>query len=393
MSSWETVVRTSLTDRVRGWAAERPGHVALRWEAGELTYAQLLARMAQLANGLAARGIGEGDRVAILDKNGPRHLELLLGAPLAGAVGAPVNFRLAPREVEAVLRDSEARLLLAGEEFLEVGERAAAAIDGLELLVLESAGPRGYEAFLAGAPAEDPGRAVDPEDVAAQLYSSGTTGLPKGVELTHANLAASLAGYGEFAGFGPESVNLACLPMFHIGGGGVALAGLYAGITNRLVRDIVPAQLLDTIEDEGITHAALVPAVIGFLMQEPGVEQRDFSRWQSCLYGASAISPTMLGEAVRLFGCRFSQGYGLTETTGISVLLPPEDHDPDGPNAHRLRAAGKPIRGMELRIVRPLTAEPADTGEIGEIWLRGPNVMRGYFNNPAATAEALPGDG
>ena len=389
-----TALKPLLTDQVRRWAEERPEALALQWEDGALTYAELQQRLFKLANGLAARGIGEGDRVAILDKNGPAHVELLLAAPLIGAVAAPANFRLADPEVEAVLRDAQAKLLVVGAEFLPVAEKAAAALDGLELLVLQAPeDPRSYEAWLEEQPADDLGRVCARDETAAQMYSSGTTGLPKGIELTHGNLAASLSGYDSFAKFTPDSVNLAALPMFHIGGGGVALAGLYAGVANRLVRDIVPNQLLDVIEQEGITHAALVPAVIGFLMQVPGVEQRDFSRFRACLYGASPISPAMLTKAVRLFGCDFSQGYGLTETTGISVLLPPEDHDPDGPNVHRMRSTGRPVNGMEIQIVLPGTSEPAPTGEIGEIWLRGPNVMKGYFNNPEATAEALVEDG
>lgn len=381
----ETTTKPILMEQVRHWAETQPDHVALRWETGERTYAQLHERACRLANGLNALGLGAEDRIAILDKNGPAHIELLLGAPLIGAVGAPVNFRLAPREVVAIMQDAGSRFLIVGEEFAALADAAKQEIDGLEVRTIEG----DYETWLAEQDADDPGLHPSRDDVACQLYSSGTTGLPKGVELTHGNLAASLSGYDGFAQFGPDSVNLACLPMFHIGGGGVALAGLYAGVTNRLVRDIVPNDLLDTIEQEGITHAALVPAVIGALLMMPGVEERDLSRWQMCLYGASTISPTMLGNAVRVLGCSFSQGYGLTETTGIAVLLPPDDHDPDGPNAHRLRAAGRPVNGMEAKIVSPDTLEDVPAGEIGEIWLRGPNVMKGYFGKPEETEEAL----
>jgi long-chain acyl-CoA synthetase len=394
MTTETTTRELGLVDHVRTWADTRTDHIAVRWEGGELTYREFFERACRLAGALADMGIAKGDRVAILDKNGPAHLEVLVGAPLIGAVGTPVNFRLVRSEIEAVVRDAQARVLVAGSEFRADAEAVADAL-GVPLYVIDApeGDPQSYEAWIGAQEPTDPGISPAMDDVACQLYSSGTTGLPKGAELTHANLRSSLTNYGRFADFKPDSVNLAPLPMFHIGGGGVALAGLWAGVTNRLVRDVVPGELLDTIEKERVTHAALVPTIIGALLQVPGVESRDLSSWEICLYGASPISPALLAQAVRVLGCKFAQGYGLTETTGIAVLLPPEDHDPDGANAHRLRAAGRPVHGMEAKIVVPGEDREAPVGEIGEIWLRGANVMKGYFNNPEETAKAITPDG
>jgi long-chain acyl-CoA synthetase len=227
------------------------------------------------------------------------------------------------------------------------------------------------------------------DDVAYQLYSSGTTGRPKGVQLTQANIAAGLSAYPRIAGLGPDSVSLVAMPLFHIGGGGWLLAGLTQGATNVLVRDIVPADLVDTFERERITHAFVVPAVLQFMLGVPGVADRDFSALNTMFYGASPISEEVLAGSIRTFRCGFQQLYGLTETTGTVVVLPAEDHDPDGPGRHRLRAAGKPLEGTEIRIVDPEHGADVAQGEVGEIWIKSPMVMKGYWNLPDATEEAI----
>jgi acyl-CoA synthetase (AMP-forming)/AMP-acid ligase II len=213
--------------------------------------------------------------------------------------------------------------------------------------------------------------------------------LPKGVQLMQRNFAAGLPIYQDLMAMGPDSVSLVAMPLFHIGGGGWLLAGMTVGATNVLVRDIVPGDLVDLIEAEHITHGFLVPAVLQFMLGVPGVADRDFSALGALLYGASPISEQVLADSIRTFGCNFLQAYGLTETTGSVVILPAADHDPDGPNTHRLRAAGQPLPGIELRIVDAATGDDRPVGEVGEIWIRGPLVMKGYWKMPDATAEAI----
>jgi acyl-CoA synthetase (AMP-forming)/AMP-acid ligase II len=231
------------------------------------------------------------------------------------------------------------------------------------------------------------------EDVAYQLYSSGTTGRPKGVQLTHANLETGLTLYPRFMGMHGDSVSMVAMPLYHIGGGGWALAGFRVGATNVLVREVMPAELVDLVEREGITHAFLVPAVLQFMLSVPGVDARDFSSLRYILYGASPISETVLTGAMRTFKCGFVQAYGLTESTGTVILLPEGDHDPEGPNRHRLRSAGVPTPDAEIRIVDPGTGRDVPTGEVGEIWIKGPTVMKGYWKMPEETAATIQPDG
>jgi long-chain acyl-CoA synthetase len=151
--------------------------------------------------------------------------------------------------------------------------------------------------------------------------------------------------------------------------------------------------LVDLIGRRGITHAFLVPAVLQFMLMTPGAETADYSTLEVVVYGASPISEEVLAKCVRLLGCQFWQAYGLTETTGTVVNLPPEDHDLTGPNRHRLRSCGQAGPGVELRIVDPDSRADVPTGQVGEIWVRSPQVMKGYWNNDEATREAIDDDG
>jgi long-chain acyl-CoA synthetase len=375
---------------VRRWAAEAPEHVALRWEGGELTYRELDERSSRVAQALLAAGVGPGDRVAYLDKNGPEQVELLFGAAKVNAVPTPVNFRLAPPEIAFIVTDAQAKVFAVGEELLPLVEKVADELSGTMLVVIgESDAHPTFAAWRDGHPADDPMVPSAPDDVAYQLYSSGTTGRPKGVQLMQSNLAAGLPLYPSLMGLGTDSTSLVAMPLFHIGGGGWLLAGVAVGATNVLVREIVPAALVELIERERITHAFLVPAVLQFMLAVPGIEERDFSALRTFLYGASPISEQVLATSVRTFGCEFVQAYGLTETTGTVVILPAADHDPSGPNRHRLRAVGLAVPGSEVRVVDTVTGEDVAQGEVGEIWIRSPMVMKGYWNLPEATEDAI----
>jgi long-chain acyl-CoA synthetase len=377
---------------IRTWGKERPGLDALRWEGGSMTYSELDRRSNQVAQGLRAEGVGPRDRVAIIDKNGPEYFEWFFGAAKLNAVPTPVNWRLAPREVAYIVNDARAKVFVVGQEYLGLLKEIADELtDTTKILVLGD-GASGYEAWNVWRERHadtDPHEPQDDDDVAYQLYSSGTTGLPKGVQLTNRNLFVGLPTFEDVMDMGAGSVNLVAMPLFHIGGGGWALAGLMFGVTDVLVREIEPARLVELIEHEGITHGFIVPAVLQFMLGVPGVNERDYSKLCAILYGASPIAVQVLSDSIRTFKCRFLQAYGLTETTGMITLLPSEDHDPDGPNAHRLRSAGKAVRGVELRIVDPVTGEDAPVGEVGEVWCRTEQNMKGYWNRPEETVKAV----
>ena len=184
------------------------------------------------------------------------------------------------------------------------------------------------------------------------------------------------------------------MPLFHIGGGGWAIAGMYEGATSVLVRDLDPAALVRLFGERGITNAFLVPAVLQFMLMVPDVHETDFAKLRMIAYGASPISEAVLAASVKVFKCNFWQAYGLTETTGSVVNLAPEDHDVDGPNRHRLRSCGLPGPGTSLRIVDTEPGEDGgvrdcEVGEVGEIWIKGPQVMLGYWNMPEETERSI----
>jgi long-chain acyl-CoA synthetase len=221
------------------------------------------------------------------------------------------------------------------------------------------------------------------------MYTSGTTGVPKGVLTTHRNLTAA-AETSPYWRFDAESVSLTPLPMFHIGGIGWAFLGLWNGATTVLVSEFVAADVLDAFERLRVTNAVLVPTMLQLLVAVPGAAERDYSLLRSIAYGASPITTPVLKAALRTFRCSFFGVYGLTESTGGVVHLEPQDHEPDGPRAHLLRSAGKPLPWVDLRVVvDPDTRREARPHEVGEVWLRAPNVMAGYYNRPDETAAAL----
>jgi long-chain acyl-CoA synthetase len=385
---------STTADFLRYWAGEKPDHLAVVWAGGTLTYRELDDRSSQVANALLAEGVGAGDRVAYLDKNSPEQIELFFGAAKINAVPTPVNFRLAPPEVAFVVTDGAAKVFAVGEEFLAGVEKIEGELSSTRLVTIGAVpGRTSFDDWRSAHPATDPKAPVSVDDVAYQLYSSGTTGRPKGVQLTHANLTFGVGTFAGLLGLDSESVSMVAMPLYHIGGGGWALAGFRLGATNVLVREAIPSDLVSVIESERVTHAFLVPAVLQFMLAVPGVEERDFSSLRYLLYGASPISETVLAGSIRTFGCGFVQAYGLTESTGMVVYLPAEDHDLDGPNKQRLRAIGVPVPGMEVRVTEPGSTEELPPGQVGEICVKGPMVMKGYWNLPDATSATIGADG
>jgi long-chain acyl-CoA synthetase len=374
-----------VADVIRRHAAQRPGAVALRQGERELAYGELDERSSRLAQALLARGVRAGTRVAYLDRSAPEVVELLFAASKVGAVLVPMNWRMAPPELAAVIADAQAPLLIAGPDYRAVAEDVLERLSPGPGLVV--AGDE-YERWLAAHEPRDPGGRGEPGDVIVQMYTSGTTGVPKGVLTTHRNLAVTAQTSRRWA-FDERSVSLTPLPMFHIGGIGWAYCGLWHGATTILVRDFEPVAVLDILERRRVTNAVLVPTMLQMLTAVPDAADRDYGALRSIAYGAAPITTPVLKATLRTFGCGLVGLYGLTESTGGVVALEPEDHDRE----HLLRSAGRPYPWVELRIADPASGEPLGPHEVGEVWLRGPNVTPGYFNRVAETAAALTEDG
>jgi len=386
----------TLADLTRVQAAQRPQEQAMLFvnDGRSWTFAELDQDASRVAQALAADGVAQHDLVAYLDKNAPEYFLALYGGAKLNAVSVAVNWRLAPPEMEYVLNNSEAKVLVIGDEFLSVLEKMDLQ-HITRVVVLGHPGETNYltwDQWLATHDATDPMVPVAADDTCYQLYTSGTTGLPKGVELTHANFMHCLGESFDAIGMDGDSVNLVCMPLFHISGSAWGVLGTFWGASTVLLRDVELPAILQAIPEQRVTHSLFVPAVLQFLLSHPGVEEVDFSSLRFIVYGASPITEAVLVAAMETFGCSFCQAYGLTETTGAVCILPPEDHDPGGPRAHLLRSCGAPIVNHDVRIVDSETLESLVDGDVGEIWIKGPQNLKCYWKNPQATVDAFVGD-
>jgi acyl-CoA synthetase (AMP-forming)/AMP-acid ligase II len=391
MLAVENDIRT-VADVTRVHARLRPDKTALHFEGARITYAMLDRRANQVANGLAAERIAPGTRIAILAKNAPPFFELWFGACKLGAVLVPVNFRLAAPEVAYVVDDAEAELLFVGADYYALVETIEPALKSARrIIALDGNHPRwpSYEEWRARQATHDPDRPIDRGDVAIQMYTSGTTGHPKGAQLTHANLLTLLpTALEEWGTWRDDDVSLVCMPLFHIGGSGWALIGLYRGLEHVLCKEFDPPAILATIPRYRVTKTIFVPAMLLFLLQAPQCRDTDFSSLDLIFYGASPAPIDLIRQALKVFGCGLAQVYGLTETTGAITYLPPEDH---GEHAiERMKSCGKPMASIEIRIV-DAEGKELPPRAVGEIICRTPQNMRGYWNLPEATARTIRG--
>ncbi len=381
----------TVCDVLRVHARERPDAVAFTFGAEELTFGQLDAGSNRVAQGLAALGVGKGDRVAYLGKNHPLYFEALLGAAKLGAVMVPVNWRLAPPEVAYILADSTAKIVFVGEGF-------GAMVAGTPTIGIDAPGESevDYRSWRDRFPAADPQVPLTAGDDFLQLYTSGTTGRPKGAVMTNGSILASRDARADADAMRPwqepveGDVTLLAMPCFHISGTGTGLGTIVAGSNSIVLPEYDPTQALDLIERYGISKIFMVPAAIRILLDHPRVDSVDFSRLKFITYGASPIPLELMKEAMDRIGCGFVQMYGMTETSGTIVALDPEDHVPEG--SERMRSVGTALAGVELKIIDE-AGRTLPPGEVGEIATRSSKNMRGYWNKPEATAETIDSDG
>ena len=385
---------TTLADLCRFQAQERSDKLALVFEDRRTTYGEFDALTNQVANGLIAEGVKPQSRVAFLDKNSDRFYEIVLGCAKADAVSVGINWRLAPPEVAYVVNDSGAEVMFVGPDFFPLVEKIAPELTTVRRIVAMAPGHAQwveYTAWRDAQPGTDPQVPCRPDDIAIQMYTSGTTGHPKGVQL--ANRAffdlrrETPHDDMEWNEWNDADVSLVAMPSFHIGGAGWGIQGLTAGATNVVLDEFEPGRVLDTITEYGITKVFMVPAAMRLCLQHPKCAETDFSSINYMLYGASPIPLDLLRQAIEVFKCGFVQLYGMTETTGTATYLPPDQHDPTGKN-EKMKSAGKALPGVELKVVGE-NGEALPPRQVGEICIKSKGNMSGYWNLPDATAKTL----
>ncbi|MFZ4071813.1 MAG: fatty acid--CoA ligase [Caulobacterales bacterium] len=381
-------IRT-LADLARVNAHRQPEKTAFVFEDRETSYAAFDRHTSQVAQGLLGLSVRPQDRIAYIGKNSDQYFELVVGAAKINAVMTPINWRLAPPEVAYILHDCGAKAVFVEDEFADLipkqSDTVAAPPRKLSM--------RDFASWRNRQDTADPGLVAGWDDVCLQLYTSGTTGRPKGAMLTTRGIISSREAQARepvaWNLWTSEDVALVAMPCFHIGGTAWGVTSLYYGAKGVVMREFDPTRVLEFFVRYGVTKLFLVPAAMQIVLRQPNARSVDYSRLKYILYGASPIPLDLLREAITVFGCGFVQMYGMTETSGTIVALPPEDHSLEG--GARMRSAGKPLPGVEIAILDEAGA-PLPPGAVGEIVTRSDANMIGYWNLPDATAQTLAPD-
>ena len=379
-----------VADITRVQAKVRPDAVAMTLHGKTSTFAQLDEAANRVANALIAMGVRPDDRIAVYGANSDRYMEVFFGCVKARATLVGVNARLAPTEVAYVLDDCQAKVVVVGSHFYGAAAQALAHANVKPHLIALNDGHdtwQGYQDWKASAPANDPNLVADGTDDVVQLYTSGTTGLPKGVQITDVNYMRFFD-YGigaQWAKYEAGDAVLIAMPMFHVAGINSAILAIAQGANAVILENVDPVEILRLIPAEKVKHAFFVPAVINILLQVNAKIPTDFSALERVFYGASPIAEELLVQAQAVFGCSFTQLYGMTESLGAGTFLSPEDHVPA---RGKLRSCGKAWPGFEIECRRD-DGSACEVGEVGEIAMRSETIMKGYYNRPDATTEAV----
>ncbi|MGH2867151.1 MAG: long-chain-fatty-acid--CoA ligase [Solirubrobacteraceae bacterium] len=361
-----------------GSAQNDPDHVAVKLDDAELTYCQLEGATAHLAGLLAAHGFARGDRVGIMLPNVPHFPVCYYGVLRAGGVVVPMNVLLKKREVAFYLEDPGAKLLFAWEGFAEDAQ-AGAETAGAECILVEE---EGFVELVGAAEAVTEVAHTADDDTAVILYTSGTTGQPKGAELTHANLTRNAEAARGLFDLGSDAVVLGALPLFHSFGQTCGMnATLGAGGTLTLIPRFDPGKALEILQRDRVNIFQGVPTMYGAMLHHPEHERYDVSSLRVCASGGSAMPVELMRGFEEAFGCKVLEGYGLSESSPVASFNHPDRERKPG-------SIGTPIEGVDMQVVDD-DGSKVEQGEVGEIVIRGHNVMKGYWNRADETEETI----
>lgn len=364
-----------------------PKKEAVIFEKQRISYQTFLERTYRCAQGLAGLGVKPGERVAVLAGNHSAYVELYFAVPHAGAVLTTVNYRLVSVEIAYILNDAQARVLFVEDRFFSSVEPVLRDTQVEKIIVIgePKTGFLAYEDFIQKGSPAPLNLPRNEDDVCFQLYTSGTTGKPKGAMTTHKNWIFDCIGCALATGVNKEDRYLIPAPLYHAAAGATAIFGVMCSTTLVIMKDFIPDQVPVLIEEEKTTRALLVPAMLNFVLQSPEVKKRNFSSLKTVVYGASPISEALLQQSFEAFRCEFVQAFGQTESVAVLTCLLPEEH-----KGHLLKSCGRELHFCEVKIVNE-NDEELPVGETGEIIARGPMVMKGYFNMPEETEKTLRG--
>ena len=354
-------------------------------DGGATTYDEFYDRVLRAGQALRALGIERGDRVAVLMLNSPRYLELYFATAAIGAAVVPINIRWGAEEINFSLRDSGTKVLALDDRF------ASLKPDPLPLLLYtgDKDCPDGMVSYEAAVAAALPVVEADPkeDEILGLFYTSGTTGGPKGVMLTHRNIFQHAILMGIELAVTHQTVYLNAAPMFHLANGALMFVVTIMGGAHSFLPAFEPEGFLARVQKHRVNVALLVPTMLNLVMNHPAIDKYDVSSLRLFLYGASPMPVELLRRLIKKFGSIFCQAYGMTEASPVMTILRPEDHVFEN---GQVTSAGRPMLGVELKVVDLLDRE-VKTGEPGEIVARGPTVMKGYWNRPQANVEVLRG--
>ncbi|MBF4162736.1 long-chain-fatty-acid--CoA ligase [Nocardioides sp. CBS4Y-1] len=383
---------TGVAGHVRRWALRRPDAPSL--SSGEVTrtWEELDTRTSRLACALVEAGVRAQARVVMLDRNNLEFFEILVGAAKVGAVTTAVNWRLSPREMAQIIDHSTAEVVFLGAELVAQWQTFSHQLSTVRTVVVIGGAPgfEDYETWLGRHAPRDPMALVEPDDTALQMYTSGTTGLPKGAMFSNRAVLAT-EGIARALRVDETSTLMVAMPVFHSAGASLGVLGLRTGAHVVVAQEASPEILLTAIARWGVTMTTLVPSVLKMLLEWPGIDGHDLSTLDTIAYAASPISPELLRRSLAAFECRFLQMYGLTETQTATTLLPEDHLDPAHPE--RMLSVGRAIPEVTVRVVDPSTGLDVPDGVVGEVWVKAPTNMQGYWRDERATRATLTDDG